>query len=67
MQTKEAKPSPGNEIQPGFQPYLTRNDKQAKIFIWTVSIIVFVAVAVLSKLKLNVDLGFDPQDRKSVV
>ena len=60
MQTKEAKPSPGNGIQPGFQPYLTRNDKQAKIFIWTVSIIVFVAVAVLSKLKLNVDLGFDP-------
>ena len=60
METKEDEPSPGNEIQPGFQPYLTRNDKQAKIFIWTVSIIVFVAVAVLSKVKLNVDLGFDP-------
>ncbi|MEO7293744.1 MAG: DUF420 domain-containing protein [Ginsengibacter sp.] len=45
---------------PGFQPYLTRNDKQAKIFIWTVSIIVFVAVAVLSRVKLNVDLGFNP-------
>ena len=48
-----------NSPDPGFQPYLTKNDKTAKIFIWTVSIIVFVAVAVLSRVKLNVDLGFD--------
>ena len=47
-------------IDTGFQPYLTKNDSKAKFFIWTVSIIVFVAVAVLSKVKLNVDLGFDP-------
>lgn len=60
MQTIKSEAVPGNEIQPGFQPYLTRNDSRAKIFIWTVSIIVFVAVAVLSKVKLNVDLGFDP-------
>ena len=60
MQTIKSEAVPGNEIQTGFQPYLTRNDKQAKIFIWTVSIVVFVAVAILSKLKLNVDLGFDP-------
>ena len=38
-------------IETGFQPYLIKNDKRAKIFIWIVSIIVFVAVAVLSKLK----------------
>ncbi len=45
---------------PGFQPYLIKNDYRAKIFIWSVSIIIFVAVAILSKVKLNVDLGFDP-------
>ena len=49
-----------NSIDPGFQPDLAKNDKRAKIFIWVVSIIVFVAVAVLSKVKLNVDLGFNP-------
>lgn len=47
-------------IDPGFTPDLMKNDKNAKIFIWLVSVIVFVAVAVLSKLKLNVDLGFSP-------
>ena len=47
-------------LDPGFQPYLIKNDRRAKIFIWVVSIIVFAAVAVLSKVKLNVDLGFDP-------
>lgn len=44
----------------GFQPTLVKNDKRAKTFIWSVSIIVFLAIAVLSKLKLNVDLGFNP-------
>jgi putative membrane protein len=48
-----------NEFQPGFQPYLAKNDRKVNFFIWTVSIIVFVAVAVLSRVKLNVDLGFD--------
>lgn len=47
-------------LNTGFEPLLTQNDKTAKIFIWAVSIIVFVAVAVLSRVKLNVDLGFDP-------
>jgi len=47
-------------IDTGFQPYLTKNDKRAKVFIWVVSIIVFAAVAALSKVKLNIDLGFDP-------
>jgi putative membrane protein len=47
-------------IDTGFQPLLIKNDRRAKIFIWIVSIVVFVAVAVLSKVKLNVDLGFNP-------
>ncbi len=47
-------------LDTGFQPYLGKNDKRARIFIWTVSLIVFLAVAVLSKVKLNVDLGFNP-------
>ena len=49
-----------NNFNPGFVPSIPKNDKGAKIFIWLVSIIVFVAVAVLSKVKLNVDLGFNP-------
>ena len=49
-----------SSLDPGFQPWLAKNDKRAKIFIWIVSIIVFVAIAILSKVKLNVDLGFDP-------
>ena len=44
----------------GLQPLLVKNDKKAKIFIWSVSIIVFLSVAVLSKIKLNVDMGFNP-------
>ena len=44
----------------GLVPQLAKNDKKAKTFIWTVSVIVFVAVAMLSKVKWNVDLGFNP-------
>jgi putative membrane protein len=44
----------------GLVPQLAKNDKKAKIFIWTVSIIVFVTVAMLSKLKWNVSLDFNP-------
>ena len=47
-------------IDTGFQPLLIKNDRRAKIFIWSVSIIVFLAIAILSKVKLNVDLGFNP-------
>ena len=60
MQTIKSEAVPGNEIQTGFQPHLIKNDSRSKIFIWSISIIVFVAVAILSKVKLNVDLGFDP-------
>lgn len=41
------------------QPLLKKNDKQARLLILTVSFVVFAAVAVLSKVKLDVDLGFD--------
>lgn len=47
-------------VDKGLQPSLRKNDKQAKIFIWTVSIIVFAVITVLAKVKLDVDLGFDP-------
>ena len=41
------------------QPSLEKNDAKAKVLIWTVSIIVFVAVAVLSKVKLTINLPFN--------
>ena len=41
------------------QPALEKNDRKAKILIWTVSIIVFVAVAVLSRVKLILNLPFN--------
>jgi putative membrane protein len=41
------------------QPSLEKNDSKAKLFIWGVSIIVFLAVAVLSKYKLDVALPFN--------
>jgi putative membrane protein len=40
-------------------PVLKKNDKQAKLLILTVSFVVFVAVAILSKVQLKVNLGFD--------
>ncbi len=40
-------------------PSIKKNDGKAKLFIYTVSIIVFTAVVLLSQLKLNVDLGFN--------
>jgi putative membrane protein len=42
------------------QPSLTKNDSKAKLFIWIISVVVFVAVAFLSKFKLVIDLGFNP-------
>ena len=41
------------------QPALQKNDKKAKWLIYTVSFVIFVAVVLLSQVKLNVDLGFD--------
>ena len=38
---------------------LKKNDKQANIIIWTASVAVFALVAITSKYKLNLHLGFD--------
>lgn len=40
-------------------PVLKKNDKQARLLILTVSFVVFVAVVILSRVKLEADLGFD--------
>jgi putative membrane protein len=42
------------------QPSIVKNDPKAKILIWIVSIVVFAAVALLSKYKLDIDIGFNP-------
>lgn len=41
------------------QAVIKKNDKSAKVFIWVVSFVVFAAVVVLSRVKINADLGFD--------
>jgi putative membrane protein len=41
------------------EPSLQKNDKQAKLLIWIVSVVVFAAVAFLSKFKLQLNLGFN--------
>ena len=38
---------------------LTKNDRRARIWIYIVSIIVFLAVAFLNRIKLDFNLGFD--------
>lgn len=38
---------------------IKKNDKKAKLFIFTVSFVVFAAVVVLGRVKLDVELGFD--------
>lgn len=41
------------------EPVLIKNDKKATILIFLFSIIVFAAVVLLNRIKLDVDLGFD--------
>lgn len=41
------------------QPQITKNDKLARVLIALVSLVVFIAVVLLSKVELDVDLGFD--------
>ena len=41
------------------QPTLIKNDKKARLLIYTVSFVVFAAVVFLSKYKLEVNPGFD--------
>jgi putative membrane protein len=38
---------------------LVKNDKKARIIIFIASAIVFIAIVLLSRVKLNVSLGFD--------
>lgn len=42
------------------QPVFRKNDKTAFRLIWLVSVVVFLGIAVLSGVKLNVELDFDP-------
>ena len=41
------------------QPSLEKNDSRAKLFIWAVSIVVFLAVVLMSRYKLEVALPFN--------
>lgn len=43
-----------------FNTPMQKNDRKANILIWMFSVIVFLAVTVLDRIELNVDLGFDP-------
>jgi putative membrane protein len=40
-------------------PVLNKDDRKARIIIWTSSIVVFLAVAFLVNIKMNIQLGFD--------
>ena len=40
-------------------PAIQKNDRAARMLIFTLSIIVFVAIAVLSRVKVNIELPFD--------
>lgn len=40
-------------------PVLRKNIRLARLFIFTVSVVVFAAVVLLSKIKLDISLGFD--------
>ncbi len=42
------------------EPVLQPNDKKATLLIWIISVLVFIAVAFLAEIKLNIHLGFDP-------
>lgn len=41
------------------QPMLAKNDRKAKILIYSFSVIVFLLIAALGRTKLDVDPGFD--------
>ena len=41
------------------QPSLQKNDRVARWLILTLSVVVFAAVALLSRVKMDVDLGFN--------
>jgi len=41
------------------QPLFPKNDKLAKLLIYTVSVVVFLAVVTLANVELKIDLGFN--------
>ena len=41
-------------------PVLEKNDKKARLLIWVVSIMVFIGIAFLSRVKLDMKLSFNP-------
>lgn len=41
------------------KPVLSSNDKKARLLIWLVSIVVFLIIAALSRIKLDIHVGFD--------
>jgi putative membrane protein len=49
-----------NNLIYNLTPALNRNDRKASILIWTVSLVVFMAVAFLNRVKLNISLPFNP-------
>ncbi len=49
----------GNKLKNMLQPSLPKNDKQARWLIAIFSVVVFTAVVVLGKVKLDVNLNFD--------
>jgi putative membrane protein len=49
------------EIQNNFPaPVLKKDDRNARIFIWIVSLVVFIGIAFLSGTKLDIKINFDP-------
>jgi len=41
------------------EPLFPKNDKLAKLLIYTVSVVVFLAVVILANVELKIDLGFN--------
>lgn len=41
------------------EPLLNRNDRKAKILIWTISLLIFLVIAGLSRIKFNIEVGFN--------
>lgn len=41
------------------KPVLKPNDRKARIFIWIISVVVFILIAALSRIKLDIHVGFD--------
>jgi putative membrane protein len=49
------------DIQHQFpQPVIEKNDRKARLLIWLVSLIVFIGIAILSGIKLDIPVSFDP-------